>query len=187
MKGLKMNIQFFADEEAKKEEETKQEETGVEENYIETIKKLKDTTVDKDKYDELAKQNKELLDAIIDGKEIDYEKVHESAEDTMETIKTLRKELYGSKFNDMSNYDYISKTLKLRKALMDSGEDDPFLPHGQNIQPTEDDRKKAAHVAEVYQECLDYADEAIEDKEGVFTNELMRRTVDAAPMRNRKR
>ena len=64
--------------------------------------------------------------------------------------------------------------MELRKQLIAKGEPDPFLPVGQQIQPTDFDIQTADKVASVLQECVDYADGDSE----VFTNELMRRTID---------
>ena len=81
----------------------------------------------------------------------------------------------------MTNLDYITKAMKLRKALMDKGEKDPFLPSGKNIIPTDEDIKTAERVAEAYQHCIDVAD----GDPDVFTQELQRITVDAVPTRRR--
>ena len=57
---------------------------------------------------------------------------------------------------------------------MAKGEPDPFLPYGKQISPTRQDEETAAKVAQIYQECIDYA----EGDSEVFTNELQRRTRD---------
>ena len=75
---------------------------------------------------------------------------------------------------DQSNLEYITNTLKLREAIIAEGKPDPFLPIGEQIMPTDDDIKTAEKVANVLQECVDYA----EGDSAVFTNELQRRLVD---------
>ena len=69
--------------------------------------------------------------------------------------------------------------MKLREALLEKGEKDPFLPYGKNIIPTDEDIATADRVARVLQECVDYAD----GDSDIFTNELQRITVDTAPQR----
>ena len=89
-------------------------------------------------------------------------------------IKQLRNELFNSELN---NLQYIDKTLQLRKALIDAGEPDPFIPSGSKYSPTNEDIDAANRVAEGLQHCVDYANEYGGDSE-VFTNELQRITID---------
>ena len=85
----------------------------------------------------------------------------------------MRNELFNSP-RELNNLEYITKAMELREALMENGEPDPFLPVGKQISPTRDDLEGAEKVAQVYKECIDYA----EGDSEVFTNELMRRTRD---------
>ena len=86
-------------------------------------------------------------------------------------IEELRSKLFNTKHKDMSNLEFVENALKLREALMEKGEMDPFVPSGKKIHPTDDDFKKADKVAIVLQECVDYAD----GNAMVFTDELKRR------------
>ena len=145
-------------------------ETGTEvvdnTDYIAAIKELKENSVDRSKYDALRAENKKLLDSIINGTE-----VAQPAKEDTKSIEELRANYLKE---DQSNLEYITNALKLREDLMAEGNPDPFLPIGEQILPTDDDIAKAAHVAEVLQECVDYA----EGDSSVFTNELQRRLVD---------
>ena len=135
-------------------------------DYLEAIQALKQNSVDRSKYDALKAENKKLLDSIINGTE-----VAQPAKEDTKSIDELRANYLKE---DQSNLEYITNALKLREALMAEGNPDPFLPIGEQILPTDDDVAKAAHVAEVLQECVDYA----EGDSSVFTNELQRRLVD---------
>ena len=77
--------------------------------------------------------------------------------------------------------EFVKNTLALRQAIIDSGKPDPFLPMGNKIIPSDEDIATATRVANVLQECVDYAD----GDSAAFTNELQRRTVDI-PMPRRK-
>ena len=134
-------------------------------NYIEAIKEMKANSVSKEAYVKLQQENKQLLNSLVNGQSIEVEK-----EEPVD-IDGLRQKLYGTKKHDMTNLEYVSNPLKLREALMERGEMDPFVPSGKKIHPTDDDFKKADKVATVLQECVDYADgDAM-----VFTDELKRR------------
>ena len=149
-------------------ENVNENEKVVEDNnqYIETIKKMKETTVSKEEYDRLKEENKQLLDSVING----TGDVQVQTEEPVDLDK-LRDSLFNQ---DNSNLEYVEKALKLRQAIIDAGGVDPFIPNGSQISPTDDDIRKAEQVAQVLQECVDYAD----GDSSVFTNELQRRTVD---------
>ena len=152
------------------EEENKQVVTGndVVDNtdYIAAIKELKENSVDRSKYDQLKAENKKLLDSIVNGTTIELPSKEEK-----KSISELR-EAYLKE--DQTNLEYITNTLKLREAIIAEGKPDPFLPIGEQIMPTDEDIKTAEKVAQVLQECVDYA----EGDSAVFTNELQRRLVD---------
>ena len=116
-----------------------------------------------------------LLDTIANNVPADNSSDNEPEQKV--DIDKLREELFSSDDQDITNLDYITKVLQLRKAIMDKGSRDPFLPSGQNILPTDDDIETAERVAEVYQHCVDVAD----GNPDIFTQELQRVTVDVAP------
>ena len=134
-------------------------------DYLAAINELKQNSVDRSKYEELKAENKKLLDSIVNGTEVALP--HEDKKSIEELRANYLKE-------DQSNLEYVTNTLKLREALMAEGKPDPFLPVGEQILPTDEDVAAAQKVADVLQECVDYAD----GDSNVFTNELQRRLVD---------
>lgn len=157
------------------EEEKEISVTGtVEDNtqdYLAAIKELKQNSVDRSEYDKLRAENKKLIDAVVNGQPGQEEPV--LTKHSREQIDDLRNELFNSP-KELNNLEYITKAMELREALMENGEPDPFLPVGKQISPTRDDLEGAEKVAQVYKECIEYA----EGDSEVFTNELMRRTRD---------
>lgn len=137
-------------------------------DYLATIKELKENSVDRQKFEQLKAENKKLLEAVVNGQSAEAPKV-----EVVESIDDLRKDLFNGEQN-LSNLDFASKALELRKQLIAKGEPDPFLPVGEQISPTDFDIQTAQKVADILQECVDYA----EGDSGVFTNELLRRTQD---------
>lgn len=136
--------------------------------YIEALKKVKEDFVPKEEYNKLMEENKSLIDGIINGKPTSPE---ETVKPEPVDLGKLRSEIFNGELN---NLEYVKKSLQLRKEVMSRGEPDPFLPVGQRITPTDYDIEKANQVAEVLQDCVDYADGDSE----IFTQELMRRTID---------
>lgn len=135
-------------------------------HYIEAIKEMKANTVDKEAYLKLKEENKQLLNSLVNGEEIKGQEPEQK-----ESIEDLRSKLFGTKRKDLNNLDFVENALKLRGALMEAGETDPFVPTGSKIQPTDEDFAKAKKVADTLQECVDYAD----GDPDVFTDELKRR------------
>lgn len=153
------------------ENETTNIELDNSQDYIATIQELKDTTVPREKYNAAIAENRRLITALANGETINNGEAAPKV-----NVAEIRKELFNADGN-LSNLEFVEKSLQLRNALIEAGEPDPFLPVGSRTAPTVDEIQTAAAVAEVYQECIDYANGDSE----VFTNELMRRTVDVMP------
>lgn len=134
-------------------------------DYITAIKELKENSVDRSKYEQLRAENKKLLDSIVNGTPVEV-KVEDK-----KSIEELRAAYLKE---DQSNLEYITNALALREAIIAEGKPDPFLPIGEQIMPTDSDIATAQKVANVLQECVEYA----EGDSAVFTNELQRRLVD---------
>ena len=152
-------------------EEMRTEEVVDNTDYIAAIKELKENSVDRQKYDALKADNKRLVEALVNGQTI------ETNSKPQVDIQALRNELFRNE--NQTNLQYVENALKLRNALIESGEPDPFIPQGSKVIATSEDIAAAQRVADVLQECIDYA----EGDSQVFTNELQRRTVDTMPRR----
>lgn len=163
---IKLNIQFFA-EGAAEGANVEKEPTAVEKNYLEVIKKMKENMVLKSDYDAAIAENKKLAEQLITSpnpQEQPKEKVD---------IKKLQDQFSAS--TQMTNLEFVSSALKLRKALIEDGKPDPFLPVGRRISPTEDDIRKANKVADAFEYCVD----AAQGDPAIFNMELMRITRDS--------
>lgn len=109
------------------------------EQYIAAIEELKASTVSRDAYNKLRNENKQLLDALVSGKEIPKEQQKAPSPDE------LRKKLFGG--DDMSNLEYVETALALRNSLIEAGERDPFLPYGDKVDLTAEQIDQANKVA----------------------------------------
>jgi len=122
-------------------------------NYLETIKNLKQNTVSKEAYDNLVAQNKQLLDAFVNGSGNPSGEPQEKAE--VVDVQKMRNELFGN--TDMVNLEFVDKSLKLRKAVIEQGGDDPFVGRGSKLTPTREDYEAAERTANILQEMVDNA------------------------------
>ena len=136
-------------------------------DYLATIKQLKENSVSRESYLKLKEQNKQLLDSIVNGQSYEQQLPTKEPVD----IDALRNKLFSKGKRDLNNLEFVSNALELRKALMEKGEMDPFVPNGVKIKPTDDDFNKAQKVADILQECVDYADGNPE----VFIDQLNRK------------
>lgn len=150
-------------------------ETNEYQTYIDTINDLKANSVSKDKYDQLKQENKSLIDALKNGQQIQVE------EEVKVDIDELRKELFNTD-KPLTNLEYVSKSLQLRNAILERDGVDIFMPNGKNYKYDSDDQDKADYVAQMFQECIDYAN----GDSQLFTQELMRRTKDDTPLQKSK-
>ena len=140
-------------------------------DYIKALNEMKQNSVSREQYEKLKNENKELLDTLINGGQV--EMIDPSSKPS---IEDLRNELFSKEACEkgMTNLEFVEKSLALRNAIIDQGGMDPFLPVGRGIEITRDDYEAAEFTAQQFQECIDIA----KGNSEVFTAELMRRTVD---------
>lgn len=136
-------------------------------DYLAAIKELKEKSVDRSKYDELMAENKKLLSAVVNGQTVDIEAPEQKA-----SIQDLREKVFNNP--NQSNLEYITNVLKLRTALMENGESDPFVASSSQYSPTAADYETANKVAKAFQDWVDTADGDPE----VFLNEYTRNVKD---------
>lgn len=156
-------------------DETTNQSAPVEDNaadYISEIQNLRANSVPREDYNKLREENKRLISSLAKGETI-------TQPAPKPDINELRKRVFDNEHQ--SNLEYWGAVLELRDAVIDSGAPDPFLPQGHKVVPTTEDIECANRVATVVKECIDYAD----GDSQLFTNELMRRTVEVAPTNRR--
>ena len=134
----KLNIQLFAEDPEKDPEQT------TEEMYLEQINELKtkmDTMVDPAEYKKLQTQHKKLMDDFVNRRPPIVKK-----EVVIRPTKEVAQELSKIKNGDITNRDYIAKTLEYREAHIHEFGTDPFTDFGTNgpNQPTEETKTVAS-------------------------------------------
>ena len=136
-------------------------------DYVGEIERLKERTVDKDKYNKVVEENRKLLSALVNG-----EQLQQPSEQDSRSIQQMRQELFGGK--EYSNIEYCKRILELRDAIIENGSPDPFLPIGHKIFPTSDDITQAEELADIMRNAIEYAD----GDSQLFTSEFNRHFVD---------
>jgi len=152
------------------EKKIEEQSTEVSSSLVDDLKKFKENTVPRSDFEKLESEYKDLFNSVLDGRsamKVEEGEVVLNDED----LNNMREDLFNK---EHSNLDFIEKSLILRKELIRRGEKDPFLPYGQNISPSFEDTQAAERVADVLQQCVDYAN----GDSALFTQELQRRTND---------
>jgi hypothetical protein len=136
---------------AEQELELQQQEQE-EESAADIINELRANSVPKQKYDRIVEENRKLMRSLANGEQIEV-KAPEKPD-----IAELDKALYTDDVQHLSDLEMISKTLELRKALIDETGEDIFIPVGKRFAPEDNDIAQAEKVADVFQQCVDAAD-----------------------------
>ena len=150
------------------QEQEEQQEEDV--DYVQAIKELKANSVPKEKYEKVVKQNKELLNSVLNGQEVKVPQ-NETAEEKRNKLKAISKEMSQAQEKGMSNLEFVTKSLEYRNTAISLGLPDPFLPNGP-MGPTELDVSSANKTAEILQSLVDKS----EGNPTVFRN-LFEQTV----------
>ena len=148
-------------------EPTQQDQQDPNQNYIETIKNLRENTVSKEEYQRVLKDNKQLLETLMSGGQVETPKP--GKEEIDKSITDLRKQIKTG--DNMTNLEFTQAALKLRQQVLERDGKDIFVSPGKKYSPTKDDYEAAQRVADIFQECVDEA----EGDPSIFTNAITRR------------
>ena len=158
----------MADETITTTEQTAQEEEPNASSYIEALAKIRESMVDKSKYDKLAEDNKKLVEALANGSHFEEEE-----QESMEPSSEIAKRIFKNSKRYRNDLEFFTDALAYRDALIEEGQVDPFLPFNHDYSPDESDVQKAQDIADALKECVEYA----QGDPKLFTSELMRRGV----------
>ena len=177
MKNLKfkLDIQFFADDAdpTQKPAEPNQpaeppanpEQTNPADAYAEALEELRRTSVSREEYEKILTERNNLIKLTAEHRD-----PHRPAPEEPVNLEETRKNVLSER---LTNYDYISNVMKLRKGIMESGGRDPFVsPDSDHY---EEDVKAAEKVAKLLEETLDFC----KDKPELFSAVLTSRLYDS--------
>lgn len=122
-------------------------ENQEEQSAIDIITEMRANTVSKDKYNKLKEDNEKLMRALANGETLTVEPPKTA------NIEDLRKEYF--EFENKSDVQIAKDILALREAIIESGDQDPFLPNGKGAVITQQDIADAQAVADLLQYAVD--------------------------------
>lgn len=151
-------------EEEKKQQKAEEVNPSVD-DYIQTIKNLKENSVPLEKYQKLEEEKTKLVKALSGEGEIP-----ESAQKSKEAPdrKEIAKKILNPAAYGLSDAEYTEVILQQRELALANGEPDPFLRLGVKATPTPQDVEGAEKVAAAFRAWLD----ASRDENGKLDNEL---------------
>lgn len=141
------------------QEELVQEQTQADmtNDYIEQIKNLKANSVSKADYDKLRAENKQLLDAVVNG---NSSVVSEPAK-PKRSFEEIGKELASTDW--ATNKDFFALSEEFREAMIEQKGIDPWMYKGEpsdRVEYTDKDYDDAARIEEFINHMHDFDDEA---------------------------
>ena len=147
--------------------------------YISAINEMRNNSVSRDKYNKLKEDNRQLLDALINGGQIEVPTAEEKKSAQELTVEFHQ--MAGRKKGKPLDVEFSEKVLATRDAYIEETGEDPFLPSN----PTDTDYKNASDVEAFFRTCLEAAD----GNNDVFEREMSRHLVEypALPTKNKRR
>ena len=152
-------------EDEKKATVKSEEEILSVDEYIQTIKNLKENSVPKDKYEALKEEKTKLAKALAGEGDIP-DSVRKSQE--LPDEKELSKMILDPAAYGLTDAESTEKVLQAREIALAKGEPDPFLRLGVKSSPTPQDVEGAQKVADAFKMWLDNS----RDESGKLDNEL---------------
>lgn len=136
-------------------------------DYLKALEEIRKGTVEKDKYDKLAEENRQLVKSLANGS------MREQEQESHVSSSEVEARLFAKRPKYRNDLEYFTDVLLYRDALIAEGQEDPFLPLNHDYVPTQADAERAEEIAEALKGCVEYAD----GDPSIFTSELKRRGV----------
>ena len=155
-------------------------ETDTSSQYVAAIKELKNNSVSKDIYDKLKSENAQLLDALINGGQININDPSLQADEPKleDMILEFNRGIDdgGQKFN----IEAIKQSVETRNRILNEKGIDVYLSQG--YQPTDQEVREAQDCADLFEAALEYAN----GDEELFSQFMMNHTIEY-PNPNKKK
>ena len=156
------------------------QEVNENQQYIDAIRDLKANSVSKERYNKLVEENKNLLNSLVNGEQIAAAIPEAPKRSSLDIAKEMK-----DKKSMNFDIEFMEKALEFRERVLEETGEDCFVSKGHNVKPTQESYIKAQRDADIYRECLEYAN----GDNKVFINEVQRRMGESpiANIRNNRR
>lgn len=118
--------------------------------YIDAINEMRKNSISKDKYDKLLEENKQLINALKEGNQVELV----NPDENKPSLQELAEKLCSENF-EPTNAEGWKTALEFRKAMIDAGFRDPFLPNSRNYTYKEEDSARSQLISDTLEKMID--------------------------------
>lgn len=129
--------------------ENENESVNNNQQYIDAINELRKNSISKDKYEKLQEENKQLIDALKNGGQVEMVQ-----EENKPSLQELAEKLCQEDF-EPTNAEGWKTAIEFRKTMIDAGFRDPFLPNSRNYTYKEEDSARAQLISDTLEKMID--------------------------------
>lgn len=144
-------------------ENENQNQNLMEQDYLETIKHLKENSVPKEEYDKLRGEHKKLLSSYLNGD--NYESQEEEEKEEEEPVKRSKEEILKSinenlaevftEDNHLSNLENAKAIIKYHDDYMELTGTDPFANQGSQYETSSQDKISPQKTYDYLKQCVE--------------------------------
>lgn len=151
------NIQLFGEDDTPADPPADPTDDDPTAKYLKAIEELKKNSVPKDELEKLKKENKALLESIVDGKDLPASVLGsiDNTDSNQKRMGELREILFGPNRRDLSNLDTAKALVELRDLCIEETGEDPVISAMKN--PTVEDAKAASDAYDLMKFCIEQA------------------------------
>lgn len=117
--------------------------------YIDVINSMKANSVSKEQYAKLEAENAQLIEALKSGNQVEM-----ISEEDKPSLKDLASTISDENF-EVTNMEGWRAALDYRKAAIENGLRDPFLPNSRDYTVKPEDSARAQQIADTLEKILD--------------------------------
>ena len=154
-------------------DEMTNQEQGMEQDYLVQIQEMKKYSVSREVYDKMRDENKRLLEAIVNGEQLDQKQAETPK---MRTPDEVYQDFVVSD-KPRSNVERAKLWIEYRESCKAAGEPDPYVSNGTKIKPTAAELESVDRTQAALEHCIEYSG----GNDAIFTNELNRILIDTNP------
>lgn len=129
--------------------ENENETVNDNQQYIDAINEIRKNSISKDKYDKLVEENKQLINALKEGNQVEMVQ-----EENKPSLQELAEKLCNEEF-EPTNIEGWKAAIEFRKAMIEAGFRDPFLPNSRNYTYKEEDSARSQLISDTLEKMID--------------------------------
>ena len=152
-------------------DEMTNQEQGMEQDYLAQIQEMKKNSVSREVYDKMRDENKRLLEAIVNGEQLEQKQAETPK---MRTPDEVYQDFVVSD-KPRSDIERAKLWIEYRESCKAAGEPEPYVSNRKK--PSAAELESIDNTQRVLEHCLEYSN----GNEEIFSTELKRLLIDTNP------